>query len=87
MSTLALTEEELDDYVRKRIDTILVSGHTNSGRLLHIPSDERWMKPVCNARTQRNEWLDKPITVYPPNYFPICPDCAETVFDIEVIDE
>jgi hypothetical protein len=86
MTTLVLTTEELDAYVRERVDTVLVNRHTNSSRTLHIESEENWMEPVCGTRAQY-DWLDKPITVYPSNYFPICPHCAETVFDIEVIDE
>lgn len=88
MSHVVLTPAELDAYLRERVDTILISGHTNSSRTIHIPSDERWMQPVCGIETKHPDgWLDKPFSVYPSEYHPICTTCAEERFDVEVVDE
>lgn len=89
MSHVVLTTAaELDAYIRERVETILINGRTKSSRTIHIPSDERWMEPVCGVETKYADgWLDKPVSVYPPEYFPICPECAETRFDVEVVDD
>lgn len=86
MSEVVLTTPaELDDYLRKRVDRILISRHTKSSRMLHIPSNEEWMQPVCRATTIHEDgWYDKPISVYPPEYHPVCVECAEQRFDVEV---
>lgn len=86
MSQVVLTPAELDAYLRERVDTILISRHTKSSRTLHIPSTKEWMQPVCCAKTIHEDgWYDKPVSVYPPEYHPVCVECAEERFDVEVV--
>lgn len=87
MSEVVLTSDELDDYVRHRVESILITSCNNSSRMLHMMSEEDWMEPACNTTTRRGGWIDKPIAVYPPDYHPVCPDCVETHFGVEVTDE
>lgn len=85
MSEVALTTDELDGYVRTRVEMVLVTRHTTSSRYLHLKSDDEWLEPVCNTRS--DSWMDRSIDVYPPNYFEVCPHCVETRFDVEVMSE
>lgn len=87
MTETALRPSQLDTFVRERVERVLITSCCNSDRLIHVISDEEWMQPVCNATVRRDGWLDKPISVYPPDYHTICPDCVERAFGVEVIDE
>lgn len=87
MSVDVLAPDDRDEFIRKRVDTILISGRSDSSRMLHLLSSERWMEPVCGTQLKPNtRWLDKPISVYPTDHFPICPQCIEARFDVEVIE-
>lgn len=87
MSEVALTPAELDDYIRPKIDRILVTHNHNTGKTLHVMSDERWMEPACSTVTTSGNWTDKSIALYPRGFRPFCKECAEQHFDIEVIDD
>jgi hypothetical protein len=88
VTEVVLTPDDLDEFVRPRVEWVLISGHTNSSRTLHIKSDEHWMEPVCHTRVQHDGgWLDKPISVFPPDYRPFCTQCVEMKYGIEVVDD
>lgn len=88
MSEVVLTSDELDEFVRYRVESVLISScSTHTNRILHMLSDEEWLKPACNTTVRRDGWVDKPISVFPPGYRRICPDCVELLFDVEVTDE
>lgn len=78
----ALPKAELDDFVRPKVEMILVSARGNTPTTLHIMSDEQWMEPVCSARAKR--WIDKSTALYPRGYAPFCSECVEKHFNIEV---
>lgn len=87
MTELILTPDELDDYVRSRVDTVLLGKYKTTARSLHIPAQGGSDGVACDARTERdNGWQSKPINVYPPGHHRICPWCAEQRFGIEVMD-
>lgn len=84
MTETVLTTDQLDSYVRERVETILVTPRNNSSRNLHLQSEDGWMDTVCKSTTTHG-WLDKPLSVYPPQYHPICPSCVEERFGVEVL--
>lgn len=86
MTEVVLRKDELDDYVRPKVEMVLVSQRRNTSITLHLMDDERWMEPVCGAYA-RYGWIDKSIELYPRNYAPFCTYCVETHFGIEVTDE
>lgn len=87
VTKIVLTKDELDDYVRPRVESVVISSGGNSSRTLHIQR-EGHAEPVCSARLRTvNQWLEKSVTVYPPNFHPFCDHCVEERFGIEVIDE
>lgn len=86
MSELALTPGELDDYVRPRVERILVSRKGNTSVTLHIMSNTHWMEPEC-ATHASGGWIDKAIDLYPKRYAPICSRCAKERFGVEVLDD
>lgn len=86
MSETVLTPAELDEYVRLRVDRVLITSCCNSDRMIHILSDEEWLTPVCNVTIERGEWIDKPISIFPPEYHTICPTCVRRRFGVEVAE-
>lgn len=79
----ALLQTELDDYVRPRVETIVVSRGGKSTRKLHLGHA---IEPICSARHRNvRHWDEKPVVVYPPDYFPFCDECVEKYFGIEVV--
>lgn len=87
MSKLALTVEQVDSYVRKRVDRVLIGKSNSTPRRLHIPSEHDATDVSCKARTSLENWNEKPIAVYPPCYHKFCPWCVDRRFSIEVIDD
>lgn len=83
-TTTITTNDEVDAYVRERVETIVITSCNNSSRMLHMRADSSEIEPVCSTITRRGDWTDKPLAVYPPCYHPICPDCVELLFDVEV---
>lgn len=87
MSKLAMTNEDVDTYVRDRVDRVLIGKSNSTPRRLHIPSEHDNTDVSCKAQTSLEDWNVKPINVYPPCYHKICPWCADRRFGIEVIDD
>lgn len=87
MTETVLATDDLDAFIRQHVERVLITSCCNSDRLIHVLSDKQWLEPVCNATIRRGEWLDKPISIYPPDYHTVCPDCVELRFDVEVMDK
>lgn len=87
MTETVLATDDLDAFIRERVDQVLITSCCNSDRIIHVLSEDEWMDPVCNATIRRGEWLDKPISIYPEDYHDVCPDCVETRFGVEVVSE
>lgn len=84
MNEVVLAPDEVDDYVRPKVDHILVSGRRNTSVTLHIERGDE-MEPVCSAHSPHG-WVEKSVAIYPPDYAPFCSRCAEDYFGIEVSD-
>lgn len=86
MSEVVVSSDELDDYVRPRVEMVLVSQRRNTSITLHLMDDEHWMEPACHAHAKYG-WVDKSVTLYPRNYAPFCTYCVEEHFGIEVSND
>lgn len=85
MSSVVSSKDDLDSYLRDKVETILVSGRRNTSITLHLRSHRNQMVPLCGAQTIRDDgWLDKSVAVYPPGFAPFCSQCAKKRFDVEV---
>lgn len=87
MTETVLATDDLDEFIRHRVERVLITSCCNSDRLIHVLSDEEWMQPSCDVTVTRGEWLDKPISIFPSGYHDICPTCVEQRFGVEVEDE
>lgn len=85
MSQVVLDVDELDAFVRERIDTVLVGKWTKTSGKLHIPEEPGSTESACRYSPRREDgWRDKDIRIYPPHFHGICTRCVNVRFGVEV---
>lgn len=83
MSQIILDADDVDEYVRERVDSVLVGKGTKSTVTLHIPDGEG--DSICPYQTHREGgWRTKDFAVYPPGHHNICTTCVRERFGVEV---
>lgn len=86
MSEVHLRQEDLDAYVRERVEMVLIGSPTKTDKSLHLPASRDCTESVCRFRSQRDGWRVKAIAVYPPGHVSYCAECVERTFGVEVVD-
>lgn len=87
MSEPVLTESQLDDYVRERVEAFVISGQSHGSKMIHVPNSDDDVGPVCGTLLRSDGiWLSKSKPLYPPGFHPICKRCVRRHFDVEVVE-
>lgn len=87
MSEVHLRQEDLDAYVRERVEMVLIGSPTKTDKSLHLPASRNYSESVCRFYPQRDGWRLKSIAVFPPGHHPFCSECVKRTFGVEVLDE
>lgn len=85
MSQVVLKADELDSYVRDRVETVLIGKGTKTTFRLHLPDEPGSERSICPNETKREGgWRAKDFDIFPPGYHKICLTCVRERFGVEV---
>lgn len=85
MSQVVLQRDDIDPFVRARIDTVLVGKGSKSPVTLHIPDGVGATETVCPYRTHREGgWRVKDISIFPEQNHDFCLRCVRERFGVDV---